>query len=393
MQHHSALPKSHVIYTIAIMGFIYTLHLVLPTYSSSSFLSFYNSPQTVGLIYMLGAVVTILGFLMIPFFIRKIGNYSTSLWLILMQIGLIYGLTTTDDARLIAFFFILQTAVVALIAFCLDIFLEVYSTVAHVGAIRGIYLTTINSAWLIAPLIGTLIIGTANDYRGVYTASLFMLFPLFYLVFKNFSRFKDPHYNHPSLFQSLSHLLKKDRNHFRLFLVNIILQVFYAWMIVYSPIYLNTVIGLSWAEIGIILTVMLIPFVVFELPLGKLADKKYGEKEIMIIGLALLGLSTMALAAIISKSVLIWALALFITRIGAASVEIMIETYFFKTIDAKDPNMLGFFRLTRSISFFIAPLITAIVLLFTKDQSFVFLTLGLLCLVAIVPAWRLRDTG
>ena len=138
---------------------------------------------------------------------------------------------------------------------------------------------------------------------------------------------------------------------------------------------------------------MLIPFPLIEWPLGKLADKKYGEKEIMTIGFALLGLSTIALTAIMSKSVFAWALALFITRIGAATVEIMVETYFFKTVNAKDPNTLGFFRVTRSISYFIAPLITGFVLIFTTDQSFTFIALGILCLLAMIPAWTLKDTN
>lgn len=391
MIHHHSLPKSHVIYTIAVIGFIYTLHLVFPMYSASSFLGLYTSEKMIGLIYMLGAAVTILGFLFTPALIRKVGNYSVSLWFILIQICLTYGLSVTTNATLIAIFFVIQMALVALIAFCIDIFLEVYSNTSSVGAIRGIYLTTINSAWLIGPLIGTMIIGVANDYQGVYVAALFMLFPLFYLIYNNFPNFKDPHYRHPSLFQTLSHVIK-NKNHSSLFIINIILQIFYAWMVVYSPIYLHTIVGLTWAEIGIILTIMLIPFVVFQWPLGKLADKKYGEKEIMIIGLALLGLSTIALAAIISKSVFVWALALFITRIGAASVEIMIETYFFKTVDAKDPNMLGFFRITRSVSFFLAPLITGLVLMFTTDQSYIFVALGIVCLIAIIPAWKLRDT-
>ncbi len=391
MRHHPALPRSHVIYTIAIIGFIYTLHVVLPMYSNSSFLSLYAPDRIVGFIYMTGSAVTILGFLIAPFLIRKIGNYTVALWLILIQIFLIFGLVNETDARFIALYFILQTAVVSLIGFCLDIFLEVYSDTTKVGAIRGMYLTTMNSAWVIAPLIGSMIVGAANDYKGVYIASLFMLLPLFYLVYKNFPRFKDPHYHHPSLLETTRHLLKNP-NHSRLFIINTVLQVFYAWMVVYSPIYLHTVVGLSWAEIGIILTIMLLPFTLIELPLGKLADKKYGEKEIMILGFALLGISTIGLSAIVSHSVFAWALGLFITRVGAAAAEIMIETYFFKTVDAKDPNMLGFFRITRSVSFFIAPLITGAVFMFTKDQSFLFITLGLICLLAIIPAWGLKDT-
>lgn len=391
MRHNPGLPKGHVIYTIAVIGFIYTLHLVIPVYSSSSFLSLFGSPQTVGLIFMAGAAVTILGFLFVPILIRKAGNYTTSLWLLLTQVVLIYGLTAATDPRIIAACFILQTAVIALIGFCLDIFLEVYSETGNIGAIRGAYMTTMNGAWLIGPLIGSMIIGTADDYRSVYLAALFILLPLFYLIYKNFPRFKDPHYYHPSLFQTLKHLFK-NKNHCKLFLVNIVLQTFYAWMVVYSPIYLNTVIGLTWAEIGIVLTIMLIPFVVLQWPLGKLADKKYGEKEIMIIGLAILGIATIALATIVSHDVFVWALALLMTRVGAASVEVMIETYFFKTVNIKDSNMLGFFRLTRSISYFIAPLITGVVFLFTANQAWLFVTVGILCILAIIPAAMLEDT-
>ncbi|MDP3962477.1 MAG: MFS transporter [bacterium] len=396
MRHHSAPPRfqkqSHILYTIAVIGFIYALHLVLPLYSNSSFLSLFTSEKDVGIIYMIGSAATILGFLFTPFLIRRLGNYATTLWLIIIQASMLYGLATVVDARLIALFFVLQVAIVALIGFCLDIFLEVYSDTSHVGMIRGMYLTSINCAWIVGPLIGSMIIGEMNDYRSVYVASLFMLIPLFYLVFKNFPKFKDPHYRHPSLWKTIIRLVRNE-NHSRLFAINTILQVFYAWMVVYSPIYLHTVMGLSWSGIGIVLTVMLLPFPLLQLPLGKIADKKYGEKEIMVLGFALLGLSTIALAAIISSSVFVWALALFITRMGAASAEIMIETYFFKTVDQKDPNILGFFRITRSISYFIAPLITGFMLIYTEDQSYMFIVIGTLCLLAMIPAWKLKDTN
>jgi len=341
---------------------------------------------------MLGSVMTILGFLIIPTILRKLGNYVTALWLIIIQMILFYGLISTLDVRFIAIFFILQIAVISLIIFCLDVFLEVSSDKAHIGGIRGMYLTTINSAWIIAPLIGSMILGTTNNYHNVYIASLFMLFPLFYLVYRNFKNFKDPHYGHLSFLENIK-LIRKKKDYARLFFINIILNTFYSWMVVYSPIYLNKVIGLSWSSIGIIITVMLIPFPIIEWPLGKLADRKYGEKEIMIMSFALLGLSTIALAIITSHSVFIWAIALFITRIGAAGAEIMVETYFFKTVRAEEPGLLGFFRITRSLSYFIAPLITGFGLIFFRDQSVLFIFLGILCLLAIIPAWKIRDTN
>jgi MFS family permease len=281
---------------------------------------------------------------------------------------------------------------VSLIGFCLDVFLETYSEKENVGKIRGMYLTTLNTAWVITPLIGTMIIGNSNDYRGVYVAALYMLFPLLYLVYKNFPRFKDPHYTHPSLFGTFKHVVKS-RDHSKLFIVNIILQVFYSWMVVYSPIYLHTTIGFNWTQIGIILTIMLLPFPIAQWPLGKLADKKYGEKEIMVIGFALLGLATIALAGITSHNLWIWALALFMTRVGAAAAEVMIETYFFKTVSPSDSNMLGFFRVTRPLAYFIAPIITTVGFIFTTDITVLFIALGILCLCALVPIWGLKDTN
>jgi MFS family permease len=186
--------------------------------------------------------------------------------------------------------------------------------------------------------------------------------------------------------------MKKNSDYVKLFTANTILQIFYSWMVVYSIVYLNKVIGFDWASIGIILTVMLIPFPIIEWPLGKLADMKYGEKEMMTMSFALLGLSTMALATITSNNLFLWSLALFITRIGAAGAEIMIETYFFKTVKPEDSGLLGFFRITRSLSYFIAPLVTGISLIFSKDQSFIFIILGIICLLAMIPSWTIRDT-
>jgi MFS family permease len=388
---HIGPHKSHTIYTIAVLGFIYTIHVVLPMYSNSSFLSLFASERNVGLIYMLGSAITILGYLFIPGFIRKAGNYTTCLWLIIFETLLTAGLVFGTNPITIAICFALQLAMIALIGFCLDIFLEAHSANKNVGSIRGLYLTTINCAWVITPLIGSIIIDGGDKYRDVYIASLFALLPLFYLVYRNFPRFKDPHYQHPSVHQTFRHIFKNP-NHARLFFINTILQVFYAWMTVYSALYLHTVIGLDWSAIGIILTIMLVPFAIIELPLGRLADKKYGEKEIMIIGFVILGLSTMALAWITSPNLWVWALALFITRVGAAAIEIMIETYFFKTKPASDPSLLGFFRITRSISFFIAPLVTGAVMLFTTNPAVQFIVLGVICLTAILPAAEIKDT-
>lgn len=386
----SSISRSHTIYTIAVIGFIYTLHIVLPMYSNSSFLSLFADERTVGFIYMAGAMVAILGYLIAPHIIRRFGNYATSVTLICIQIALFWGLISADSSSTIALLFILQSAVVSLIGLTLDIFLEAYTDGKHVGSVRGFYTAVLNTSWLIGPLLGGMLINGSDNYRDTYVAALAMLFPLLYLIHRNFPRFKDANYIHLSPWQLAKHI-SSNHNWVKLFFGNLILQTFYAWMVIYSPIYLHKTIGFSWEEIGIILTVMLIPFAVIQYPLGRLADKKYGEKEIMAIGFAIMGVSTIALSLITSHSVLVWALALFTTRIGAAAVEIMMETYFFKTVSSRDTATLGMFRITRPVSNFIAPLITGFALLFTTHE-YLFVVIGMIALVGLYPALTIKDT-
>ena len=382
--------RTQVVYTIAIIGFIYTLHLVLPTYSNSSFLSIFLDEQTVGYVYMLGATVSVLGFLIAPYVIRRFGNYKTTIYLICIQIALFYGLIASSSPLVISILFALETAIVSLIGLNIDIFLEKYTDGGHVGTIRGLFSATLNASWVIAPLIGTMLINGTNNYRNTYLAALAMLFPLLYLIYKNFPRFEDPNYTHISPHYLIKRL-SKSPDLMRLFWANIILQTFYAWMVVYSPIYLNKIIGFTWEEIGIILVIMLLPFPIIQYPLGKMSDKaNYGEKKIMSIGFAIMGAATIALTILNVNNLFLWSLMLLITRIGAAAAEVMIETYFFKTVPSQDTAILGFFRVTRPVAYFFAPIITLIGIYFTGNE-YPFMIVGLMCLLALYPVLTMKD--
>jgi MFS family permease len=397
MNHGTArtLPRAHVIYTIAVIGFIYVLHGVIPMYSNSSFLGLFANEQTIGFIYMAGAAVAILGFLLAPDIIRRLGNYHTTIALVCIQIVLFWGLIAFTDPMVLAILFILQSGVVSLIGLCLDIFLEVYTDGANVGSIRGLYTATLNASWVVAPLIGSMLISGSvnahNPYMNTYVAALAMLFPLLYLIYKNFPRFKDPNYIHLSPWQLTKHI-SSNKNWVKLFFANVILQTFYSWMVIYSPIYLNKVIGFSWEEIGIILVIMLIPFPLIQYPLGRLADRKYGEKEMMAIGFAIMGVSTITLSFFNINNLIVWAIIFFITRIGAATAEIMMETYFFKTVSPRDSAVLGFFRITRPLSYFLAPVIMMLGLLIVPEQ-YMFVVIGLMSLIALIPALSIKDTN
>jgi MFS family permease len=136
---------------------------------------------------------------------------------------------------------------------------------------------------------------------------------------------------------------------------------------------------------------MLVPFVILELPLGKLADKKLGEKELMTGGFIWLAVSTAILSFVETPFLILWAILLLLTRVGASTVEIMTETYFFKKIDEHDSDLLGFFRMVQPASYVIAPIIASIVLMFV-DFRWLFMVLGIICLYGIRWSLSLKDT-
>ena len=162
-------------------------------------------------------------------------------------------------------------------------------------------------------------------------------------------------------------------------------------MVIYSPIYVTVIIGLSWPEIGVVFTIMLIPFVIFELPLGKIADKWLGEKEILTGGLLLLVLSTAFIPFIAVASVPLWATILFLTRSGAASVEIMKETYLFKNVNPDNAGIIGLARNNSPLAYLVAPIV-ATAWLAVFPFKFLFLLLAAIMLIGFFNINKLVDT-
>jgi MFS family permease len=387
---NSHLYHTHTLYTICLLAFIFTLHASLPVYINSSFLGTFLSDEKVGLLYTISSIVTIIGFLSISRILRKIGNYKTAVFFCTIQLFALLGLVAFKSMWFVALSFIVSNLLVNLISFNIDVFLQANSENAHTGEVRGLFLTVINTAWILAPMItGSLL--TNGDYWKIYLSSVILMIPVLLILTKNFRGFKDPHYEKTPLVPTLAQIWKT-KDYFKIFAANVFLNIFYAWMVIYTPLYLHEHVGFSWSSIGLIFTVMLLPFIIFELPLGKAADSRWGEKEFMTIGFVVMAISTGLLSFIAGQEVWLWALALFMTRIGASITEIMIETYFFKKVDGNHSNVLGLFRTTRQFPYIVVPLIFGVSLMFLHFQ-YTFLILACFMILAMYFSLTIKDTN
>ncbi|MFA6476485.1 MAG: MFS transporter [Candidatus Paceibacterota bacterium] len=373
----------------------------LPAYVNSSFLAKYIPETKIGFLYAFTSIVTIILMIFTPRLIAHFGNKKILLWLSIFSllsiipIALpIWGYDPTIFTALSAFS--LYIILGYLVRYVLDVYLENISDNQGTGLIRGVYMTFYNFAWLISPFLAASLV-TDGNYGLVYGVAGAILIPLILIIIFGLKETNCPNCVVPgaSVWVSLKNIWGKKipeaNNIRRILIIDFLLNFFYAVMVVYMPLYLHNHIGLPWSEIGLTFTIMLLPFVLFELPLGRIADKYLGEKEILVGGIIIIALSTMACSYLTTTNWLIWAALLFITRTGAASIEIMKETYLFKKISGKDSGIIAISRINVPFSYLMGPVFVSLILMYFEFK-YIFLALGIIIILGLKYAWDLVDT-
>jgi MFS family permease len=382
--------KSSALTAVYLATFFYAIHYALTLYIESSFLSKFLPTESVGLIFTSAAIVSIVMLFNLPPLLRRFGNYKLLLTAATVDAISLLLLSFLPIKEIVIFFFVTHLVFLNIIYFSLTIFLESFSKDETTGSSHGIFLNILSIAVLTGPLIaGSLL--NEGSYQKIFALSGILVLPVLFIVGKHLRDFTDHNYAGISFVQTLISIIR-DKNLKHVFIVQFLLQFFYGIMVIYTPIYLHVELGISMSKIlGIIMPIALLPFVIFPYLIGNLADKKYGEKEMMFIGFLILGIATASLTFIESNVVLVWAFALFLTRIGATFVETMAEIYFFKQIDASGTHIISFFRNMSSFSYLISPVVaSAFLSLF--DYRFIFLGLGALMFVGLRYSFILKDT-
>ncbi len=369
----------------------FAIHVVLIAYIHSTFLENFIPAKTVGILFTIGALLGLITLSYTPHLLRILGNRGLMIIFASLEMCCLALMAYTKQPLLIIAIFALHQAIRPALSVSFDVFIERFSSIETIGQSRGIFLSIINSAYVIIPMIMGLLLSWGS-FGLVYGLSALLMIPLIVSIFL-IKHFEDPHYTDINLVSSFRKSLKHPQI-FSIVVVNTILQMFYAIMVIYMPIYLHQYIGFNWGEIGIMFTIMLTPFVLFEIPLGKLSDTVFGEKEILIVGILILALSSAYIPFMESTSIVVWTILLFINRIGASFIEIMADSYFFKNIKNEQVYLLSLWRSLEHISYVIIPT-TISALLFiigTHNLRFAFLIIPFICLFALYKTFKLKDT-
>ncbi len=272
----------------------------------------------------------------------------------------------------------------------MDVFAEHFSDVKHIGHIRGIWVVILSITWGIGPIMA----GYMVDHYGftsVYVLSIAAIIIPLVIFFLNFSTEHFKKRKRHNLVQIFK-ILKKKTDLRNIFLVSLGLHVFYAIAVIYVPLHLFQNIGFTWSQIGMLILLANIPFLILSYPIGQVSDRYTGEQEFIIAGLVIGAISTLGFVFIQEPHFMAWVIVFMVSRMGMSMLETGSETYFFKKIRHDDTEKIGIQRNAMPIAYLIISLVGIIIGTLTTSYLPIFIIGGLVLLITIYPARLLHDT-
>lgn len=369
------------------ISFLMGLSTATLTYITSSYLQTALGTSNIGIFYLFSYAAVLAVLLIMHRIIRLHGKSNTFLAFLAAKIASLILLVLIPPSAVSPFLLGLFIISSNLAVVCLDILLESFSVDRKSGRIRGMHLMILDIGFIFGPLISTKIVELFN-YQAAFLLTLLIEIAILAIALANLRHIDSK--VHAEI--DLSGIIKKvfrHRNILRIYYISLILEFFYAIMIIYSPIYLRY-LGMSWQDIGLVFTAMLVPFVILPYPVGYIADKKLGEKEMLIISIFVMSVSTGLAFLLDSPNIYAWAIVLFLTRIGASMIQTLRDSYFYKRIDGNDVELIDFFRTSGSVGYIAAAILSFVLLIFLPTK-FVFLLLALVSFSGLYPALRLQD--
>ena len=368
--------------------FLFATSLAMVAYINSAFLQTIIDVKYVGLVFTLSYLII---FFLIDYFdkvVHSFGARKVMIGLLCLDIVALTTLSFSSHPGIIIPAFITYLVAAILVRITLDIFAESLSSDKETGRIRGRLLTAQNFGWLITPIFAGMLLDRLG-FSWMYLIAPCIALPVLIVFLINFKGHVMQPFEKAQMFFHTASRVFKNKAIRNIFCVSLLLNMFYSIMVIYVPLHLLS-LGYNWSQIGLIFFVMLIPFVIFQYPAGWLADKVLGEKEMLITGFIICGLSTSALFFVTHP--VWWVIALCGTRVGASFIEILSESYFYKHVTAKNINLISFFRRSIPIGFAIGPALASIVLKLNPAIPSVFLMMGIIMILGITFPSMLKDT-
>jgi MFS family permease len=391
MKKEKKVKKKTSLFILYVASFILALSTAIPAYINSSFIESFVGVKYVGYFFIISNILLLFFMLKYPKTIKRIGNFISTQAMVFINFLSLFFLIFSSNTVILLISFVGMWVSSQLIWNNMDIFVESFTSDISTGKTRAIFFTFMNLGWICSPFIASKLVVNDNNYNAIYIMAALCLIVYYTIIILNKKRVsKEVKYNEFCIKDTIS-LFWKNSNLRGLYFSSFFLNLFYSTAVVYLPIYLHNTIGFNWTVLGIMFSLILIPFVLVEIPAGIMADKKWGEKELMSVGFVILIISLILFFTTKSASPLIWGAILFFSRIGAALIESMRESRFFKIIDVEDVSHINFLRTSYPLGYIIGPLLASLILSFYEIQ-YLFLFIAVLFLYTFYFVYIIKDS-
>jgi MFS family permease len=391
MDQELSTKQTHKLLKLALLStFIYSFFLSLPLYNASTYLTKVLNSSALYPVFICSAILVIFFNIYLSKIIKKYHNYKSGVVFITLGMVSTLILAFSNHTHLILLSYIVYTIAAALIFTLLNIFVDEFDTSeGNEGRLRGIFLLLLNFGIIFGAIVSGLIINMFG-LKMIWLFTAASLSPMLYIFYKFYRCIPDPRYKHVSLMSGIGSLVR-DKNISTIFLCLLYLESFFALMVVYIPIYLlensniNVVVYSS-----VIIPIILLPFILLPFTLGRFADEHNAEKELLIIGISVLAISTLIIPFILKASLFIIIALLFISRVGASIIETMSYSYFFKKVNKQNILLISIFSNIRNYALLLTSVCSWIIMYLFKNFAFVLVFFALLSILVLKQLLKIK---
>lgn len=273
----------------------------------------------------------------------------------------------------------------ALIIFDIGLYIKHYSNLKTIAENQGKLGSLGNIAWILGPLLGSLIAEKYNFEVVFLLSSFFSLIALCSFFFVRLDH-EDIPFPHARSFHKNIALFFKDKNLRKTYINNAGLGFIYSiWD--YLPL-LMTGIGATLPVIGMTKTLMGVPQAIFEYPLGQMADKETGERKLFIIGYALAFGFTALLG--LTANLHLFIAFFFFAATGTSFLEMTRDSYFYRQMSEREVELISVYRTSDTLPYLVGQGL-AVIFLSLAPLSWWFVIGGSAGIMFIINAWKLKN--
>lgn len=346
-----------------------------------------HSDSNVSFFFSFMAIITLLGGLSSGFIFRKIERTTV------MKLGLAILAFSTLSLILVTTFFsiaILMSMKIfmeLLLQIVLALFIRDFAKKNNLGKEESQRFRFQNIGALVGLLLGGFLASQLN-YETVFVGeSLISLFALAYFHKKHVID------NHPAIINNKkiekAEFIKNVKDFFtnperrKIYFISVVYMLWISFKYLYIPLYVANS-GYLPNMSGLILSLAMLPAIVFEVKTGEFG-KIYTSRKVITFGFC--AISVILAIVFISPWPLLNFGLLAITGAGAGLIEPLKEEYFLENTSVKDEDKFyGVYCTNDPVANFITPLIGVITFIFFP-YKFVFLTFGIIMLLAAYFSW------